>query len=72
MGDVRYSLVPYGTRPFWGVVVDREADQAHWVNTRAERAIEMRDVTDLIFRAPSGSLCSGAWKSTPDPKSSSR
>lgn len=65
LGDIRYSLDPYGTRPFWGIVIDPATDRAHWVNTRAERAIEVSDVVKLIFRAPAGSLCSGAWQNPP-------
>jgi inner membrane protein len=57
MGDVRYSMLPYGTRPFWGVVIDERRDQARWVNTRSERKIEVSDVVDLIFTVPPHSVC---------------
>jgi inner membrane protein len=59
MGDIRYSVVPGGTRPFWGVVVD-EHDTPHWVSTRAERKIGLSSVLELIFDTPEGSVCGDA------------
>lgn len=57
--DLRYSLVPYGTEPFWGVRIDDEKDSAEWVQTRLERKIGLGAVVDLIFENPPGSICGG-------------
>ncbi len=57
LSDLRYSLRPYGTRPFWGVQVSQSADTASWVNTQIERDIGFSSIIDLIFRTPPGSRC---------------
>lgn len=55
--DLRYSLIPYGTRPFWGVRIDEDRDSAKWVQTRLERKIGVDTVVDRIFANPPGSIC---------------
>lgn len=57
--DLRYSLFPYETDPFWGVRIDEEKDRAEWVPTRLERKIGFGEVFDLIFENPPGSICGG-------------
>ena len=29
LGDLRYSMLPFSTRPLWGIVIDRDRPQAH-------------------------------------------
>lgn len=55
--DLRYSLLPYDTEPFWGVRIDEGKDSAEWVPTRLERNIRIGDVLALIFENPPGSIC---------------
>ena len=57
LSDLRYSLRPYETEPFWGVRIDEEHDRVEWVSTRAERKIGIGPVIDLIFKNPPGSVC---------------
>lgn len=55
--DLRYSLFPYETEPFWGVRIDERKDRAEWVQTRLERKIGVGEVFSLIFENPAGSIC---------------
>ncbi len=57
LGDVRYSLQPYGAEPFWGIVVDEERDEVDWVQTGVEKQIGVEAVYDLVFENPRGSVC---------------
>lgn len=57
LSDLRYSSSPYGTQPFWGVLVDEQNDRAQWVATKAERRIGFGAVYDLIFKNAPGSTC---------------
>lgn len=61
LADLRYSLVPFGTDPFWGVQLNFDTDQAEWVNTRSEREISPGMVVDLIFGVPESSQCGSAF-----------
>lgn len=58
LGDLRYSLHPYGTEPFWAIRPDVSQDEVDWVNTRAERKVDATAVTGLILEVPPGSDCS--------------
>lgn len=57
LGDVRYSFLPYGAEPFWGIEVDEKEDRVDWVQTSAERKIGISAIYDLIFENPPGSVC---------------
>lgn len=57
LSDLRYSLRPYETEPFWEVQIDEEHDRVEWISTRAERKIGIGPVIDLIFKNPPGSVC---------------
>lgn len=57
LSDARYSLLPYGVRPFWGVQISQSTDTASWANTQIERSIRLSSMVDLIFRVPPGSKC---------------
>lgn len=55
-GDLRYSFRPYEVTPIWGIRLHQPEDQVEWVNQRSQRAIHLRDLKELIFEDPPGSI----------------
>ncbi len=57
LGDLRYSFLPFETKPIWGVRIDEKRDAVEWVNNQNQRRIRLSDLRLLIFEDPPGSIC---------------